>query len=1068
MTMNVQGQLEKADDEAKNQSERAASISQRTRAKQNNPVTGPLNEYWTHAAACTTHRNRYVSLLEDTKPDRRLLKLTKHVMAKMMIELTTLYTAVMAIEEVPAIIAQEQELKSSVEVADSHYYILFPRMLGAGTSITSSYTTSSLNSIASVGQSDRARILKGATELTQGATAEEEGINKELDNAMVEIEQAELDASVDLSTDVRDLAEAEKQLNEANKTFQQENERIQKQQDATKKQEEEVKRREEEARALIKKQVKQAAKAKREAEADRLAAEKLERQHEQDRRDREAKREEQKQRETEEMERRKREMIKTREALQAKVAQQQASVQQKKEQTAQTINEIDKKRQRARQLHQERRDAITRKHGQAFADLLNSFLGSQPSVPYPDEDSILSMMAAGEFDEIDNELRAETERRRTPEEITAQGKEMNLRMNAIFSAHNTKKEAKKRQEHTTYALTSNVLPKSSDDTNITPAQSILRPQATTFTPKNARLTASPIPLPNEHPSSIDPRSAAKNILRDSPPPLSVLELARKVKTERDQILQTRNPPEHSTTPNGEEASGPTIHHERGEERETASQTENMQTNEQRLQRMNSQLIHDATVQQQLYHQQLEMYKMKETLQRQTNDMEEMKRQRSVTGSTKQRPQESPVPPAQSVKDGQQEETTPKLAPIILSDNPDNNSAQASEDLSQTLLRQLTQAIAQNRLPVQQPTIYQGDPLKYPAWRASFALLIEGQSIPNEQKLFYLQQYVGGVAYDTIANFFLLGEATSFTRAMETLEKRFGHKLAISNAFREKLDSWPAIHSRDGKGLRALSDFLQQCVIAGQVVGQMGILDDAHYQNNIVSKLPEWAFYKWRGIVSRKTESKGEYPKFVELAKFVEIQANEANEPMLGQYTKAAHNTNNLKTDRPPNVKARQTYVVGNAENESQQDPRNDQGTSKYKGQNTQTRGNNPAQGNPNGQGNYSKKITYDSDPTAWKHVNLQKKVFRCLFHQSNTHTTDECSAMKLKTPTECYEMIRNSGICLGCANSFEHRKMSCTNIKTCTQCGRPHLTITHGRVFPPSQRPTVADGQSQQQSAQPV
>ena len=209
------------------------------------------------------------------------------------------------------------------------------------------------------------------------------------------------------------------------------------------------------------------------------------------------------------------------------------------------------------------------------------------------------------------------------------------------------------------------------------------------------------------------------------------------------------------------------------------------------------------------------------------------------------------------------------------------SPDASMRSQEALTRSLVDAVRQNRLPVQEPPVFRGDPLAYPAWRSTFALLIERQSIPEEEKLIYLQKYVGGAAKEAISGLFLLRSPTALKEALATLEQRFGSPFIVAQAFREKLDSWPAVKANDGEGLRKLADFTRQTVVASKVVGQMGILDDAQYQKNLLSRLPQWLMRKWAQIVDAKKRDCLRYPTFEELSAFLTSQANITCEPIFG-------------------------------------------------------------------------------------------------------------------------------------------------------------------------------------------
>ena len=43
-----------------------------------------------------------------------------------------------------------------------------------------------------------------------------------------------------------------------------------------------------------------------------------------------------------------------------------------------------------------------------------------------------------------------------------------------------------------------------------------------------------------------------------------------------------------------------------------------------------------------------------------------------------------------------------------------------------------------------------------------------------------------------------------------LKERFGHPYRVAQAYKEKLNSWPAIREGDGASLLQFSDFLVRC------------------------------------------------------------------------------------------------------------------------------------------------------------------------------------------------------------------------------------------------------------------
>ena len=65
----------------------------------------------------------------------------------------------------------------------------------------------------------------------------------------------------------------------------------------------------------------------------------------------------------------------------------------------------------------------------------------------------------------------------------------------------------------------------------------------------------------------------------------------------------------------------------------------------------------------------------------------------------------------------------------------------------------------------------------------------------------------------------------FTEAKEPLDKRFGDPYVIQSAFRDELEGYPKIPSRDSAALRKYSDFLRQCLAASKVIPCMDSLSD---------------------------------------------------------------------------------------------------------------------------------------------------------------------------------------------------------------------------------------------------
>ena len=61
----------------------------------------------------------------------------------------------------------------------------------------------------------------------------------------------------------------------------------------------------------------------------------------------------------------------------------------------------------------------------------------------------------------------------------------------------------------------------------------------------------------------------------------------------------------------------------------------------------------------------------------------------------------------------------------------------------------------SRLPIPEPSIFMGDPLKYPDWKVTFEMLIVQRGIPPIERVHYLKKYIGGVAKEAVEGYFTM-------------------------------------------------------------------------------------------------------------------------------------------------------------------------------------------------------------------------------------------------------------------------------------------------------------------------
>ncbi|KAG7494536.1 hypothetical protein JOB18_032575 [Solea senegalensis] len=156
-----------------------------------------------------------------------------------------------------------------------------------------------------------------------------------------------------------------------------------------------------------------------------------------------------------------------------------------------------------------------------------------------------------------------------------------------------------------------------------------------------------------------------------------------------------------------------------------------------------------------------------------------------------------------------------------------------------LVKTFAEILNASRLPVPEPTVFSGNPLRYSDWKISFQTLIDRRSIPAEEKIYYLRKYVGGAAKKAIESYFLLGSKSAYNAAWTVLEERYGDPFIIAKAFRDKLAAWPKVNSKSSVELQEFADFLCSCRAAMSQIKGLQVLDDCNENRKMLAELPDW-------------------------------------------------------------------------------------------------------------------------------------------------------------------------------------------------------------------------------------
>ena len=113
-----------------------------------------------------------------------------------------------------------------------------------------------------------------------------------------------------------------------------------------------------------------------------------------------------------------------------------------------------------------------------------------------------------------------------------------------------------------------------------------------------------------------------------------------------------------------------------------------------------------------------------------------------------------------------------------------------------------------------------------------------------------------------------------------LKERFGHPYRVAQAYKEKLNSWPAIRKGDGARLQQFSDFLVLCEQAMKTLQYMEGLNSEDTLRKVTSKLPSTVGIRWCRLANKMLRYEERLASFHDVVDFVKDEAALATDPVF--------------------------------------------------------------------------------------------------------------------------------------------------------------------------------------------
>ena len=349
-------------------------------------------------------------------------------------------------------------------------------------------------------------------------------------------------------------------------------------------------------------------------------------------------------------------------------------------------------------------------------------------------------------------------------------------------------------------------------------------------------------------------------------------------------------------------------------------------------------------------------------------------------------------------------TTQPTEEVQATEMPRADHTNANTEVISGLVNLLREEVRQSHLPKLEPDVFHGDVAKFELWLKGFETYIENKTTSSVERLHYLGKYTAGEAKSAILGFIQLRTEDAYQQAKSKLIDRYGNEFVRASSYKNRIRSWPAIRSGDGKALREFADFLEQCDAMSRASGHLKVLDDPHENSIMLKKLPKHLVDRWRRYVDQRLYDPraGEvagYPLFKEFVKFLSKEARIACGPI--QDPAGRDEKEEVRKERRV-VRALQTTVA----------PSVQRGTAS----------------SSTGLGCIVCSGLKTSGPSAV------------------AHPVDKCEVFLKMSLKERQAAILKYGLCRGCLKRG-HIWRSCQRKKEYDTCGRKHPTSLHDDAF---------------------
>ena len=319
----------------------------------------------------------------------------------------------------------------------------------------------------------------------------------------------------------------------------------------------------------------------------------------------------------------------------------------------------------------------------------------------------------------------------------------------------------------------------------------------------------------------------------------------------------------------------------------------------------------------------------------------------------------------------------------------NASSDESKSNTKDLMTEmLCQLLKQQAAPVVDIDVYDGNPLNYHYFMASFKEVVEKNVQDDRGRLTRLIKYTSGEARDLIQHCIQLSSSTGYATAKDLLERRYGNSYTVISAYRREIKNWPTVKGGDATGFRKFHNFLIKCQSISSSL-TWNVLENPDTICTLLTKLPVFVIDKWNSKVLSIRRKKDREPRFNDFVDFIEQETILVSDPLFSRQAVEKLSNNKEKKGKV------QSYATQMDESEI--------------------------------------KIEAPSS---------KESCILCY----GEHDLDDCVQYMAKTVGERSAFLTSRRLCYGCyiPITSDHNARNCPKRRTCKECNGKHPTGLHG------------------------